>query len=221
MNREPFAPGEWYHCYSRAVEGIASFEEPRDYERFLQLLYICNAKKTIHRSNFAALHTAELTKMERGNTLVNIGAYCLMPNHFHLLLQEKEGGGITNFMRKLGTAYVMYFNIKNRRIGNLFVRPFRSRHTGNDRYFQQVLQYIHCNPAELYEPGWKMGSVKSLKQLEKKLCAYPYSSLATHTGENGDFSIIVDTSVFEISTQQSIEKMLTEASLYYKEHMSR
>ncbi len=176
-NRQPFAPNEWYHCYARGVEGRKTFVNQRDYERFLQLLYMTNSTEAHHRSDLVAPTLESVMRAPRTQTLVNVGAYCLMPNHFHLLLQEKSDAGIAKFMQKLGIAYAMYFNIRHHRSGNLFVKPFRSRHVADDRYFQRVLQYIHCNPAELYERGWKSGAVKDITLLQKRLASTPIQVL--------------------------------------------
>ena len=116
-------------------------------------------------------------------------------------------------MQKLGTAYTMYFNAKNERVGNLFMKPFRARHVGDDRYFQHVLQYIHCNPAELYEPEWKSGKVKNMQLLQKKLLEYSYSSLRSYvTKENNP---ILSRDGFEIANQLPMSRMLKEARDYY------
>jgi hypothetical protein len=140
-----------------------------------------------------------------------------MPNHFHLLLRETTEGGITMFMRKLGTAYTMYFNIKNERTGNLFVKPFRSRHIENDRYLQYVLQYIHFNPAELYEPGWKHGRAENLSRLYTQLTQYPYSSFGDHAGLNKVTRPILDEQIFSVAHQPSPKQMLEDAALFYAE----
>jgi putative transposase len=100
-----------------------------------------------------------------------------MPNHFHFLVQEKEEGGVSNFMQKLGTSFCMYFNNKHDRIGNVFIKPFRSKHILDDRYLGRVKQYIHLNAAELFEPEWKRGKVHNLENLEKHLKEYEYSSI--------------------------------------------
>lgn len=215
--RAPFAPSEWYHCYNRGVEGRKVFCDKKEYERFLQLLFLSNSQKVIHRSNLLLAVEENIFDMERGEAYVDIGAYCLMPNHFHLLLRERGEGGVTTFMRKLMTSYTMYFNIKHQRVGNLFMKPFRSRHVHNDRYFQRVLQYIHCNPVELYEPGWKKGNVSSLKALQKKLHAYGYSSFAEHAGIQTFKSPILSKGVFDIAHQVPPQKMLAEARAYYQE----
>lgn len=138
MNRVPFAPEEWYHCFTRGVERRTTFESVRDYARFMELLYISNGDERIHRSALVDRTSQEIFSHGRGNTLISIGAYSLMPNHFHLLIKEKADGGITTFMRKLGTAYTMYFNIKYQRTGNLFIKPFRSKHIADDIYIQRA-----------------------------------------------------------------------------------
>lgn len=188
-----------------------------DYERFLGLLYVCNNSETMHRSDLFRRSLDEIFTIKRKERLVGIGAFCLMPNHFHLLLKEIRHGGISLFMRKLGTAYAMYFNIKYERTGNLFVKPFRSRHIKNDEYLQCVIQYIHCNPAEIFEPMWKKGEVKELKELEKKLLEYPYSSFGAHQKHAHPFRNLLDNSIFEIETQLSPQRMLSEARDYYSE----
>ena len=77
----------------------------------------------------------------------------------------------------------MYFNIKNEQGGNLFVKPFRSKHIADDEYMQHVVQYIHLNPLEIFEPNWKSGLKSISASLEKKLREYPYSSLASYDNE--------------------------------------
>ena len=161
-----FAPGEWYHCYSRGIDKRIVFENQSDHQRFVALLYLANSSITLHRSILGHLNHHELFSIPRGESLVSIGAYALMPNHFHLLLHEKNEGGISTFMQKLGTAYTMYFNIKHERIGGLFTKPFRARHVSDDRYFQYVVDYIHLNPLELFEHKQKESKNPSRRRLD-------------------------------------------------------
>ena len=111
----------------------------------------------------------------------------------------------------------MYFNIRHHRTGGLFVKPFRSRHVTDDRYFQRVLQYIHFNPAELYEPGWKDGSVRNLPALLKQLREYRYSSYAAYLGNNRAIDAILGTVGFDVAVLQDPQTMLEEAVTYYQE----
>lgn len=218
-NRAPFEIDEWYHCYNRGVEKRIVFQGTPDYDRFLQLLYLANDIAPLQRFSMGAVSTAEALRMPRTQPIVAIGAYALMSNHFHLLLKEIQPGGITQFMRKLGTAYTMYFNLKNERTGNLFMKPFRSKHVIDDRYLQWVVRYIHCNTVEIFEPDWKEGKVRDLTLLEKKLMNYHYSSLPEHYAKDKPTSSILDCSIFEIYKASSLKEMLEDARLYYGENV--
>ncbi|MDO8552806.1 MAG: transposase [bacterium] len=214
--RHEFSVDEWYHCFNRGVDKRIVFENEQDASRFLIILYLANGTEPMQIFNTDKPTFAKALEEYRGKPIVSLGAYCLMPNHFHLLLKEIIEGGISEFMRKLGIAYTMYFNAKNQRVGNLFIRPFRSRHVRDDSYFQRVLQYIHCNPAELYEPGWKLGKVKDVRLLEKKLIEYPYSSLQSYA-KAGASNPILSGEGLEIADQLPLSQMLDEAQAYYSD----
>jgi len=211
----PFQIDEWFHCYNRGIDKRTVFESEDDSERFLQILYLANSAGTLHRSNLSQRTTEEIIAIPRREPLVSVGAYCLMPNHFHLLLKEIVEGGIVKFMQKLGTAYTMYFNTKNGRTGNLFMKPFRSRHVGEDLYFQHVVNYIHCNPAELFEPGWKKSVVRNMDRLEKQLRAFRYSSFSDFTGEKRPLAAILARDAFDVYRSTPSRKILNEARAYY------
>ncbi len=220
INRIPFSDNEWYHCFTRGIDKRSTFKVRRDYERFLHQVHVCNTRRSIHRSDLTKHTTEEILRIELTDPLVAIGSFCLMPNHFHLVLRQRQENGIARFMQKLGTAYSMYFNIKYARSGGLFVSPFRSKHLASDEYFQYALQYVHCNPAELYEPLWKSGKVSSLDVLEKKLLTYPYSSFGAFSNVHHILRPLLDPSVFDVETQDTPQKLLAGALEYY-ETMSR
>ena len=120
-------------------------------------------------------------------------------------------------MQKLGTAYTMYFNIKYERNGVLFAKPFKSKHVHNDRYFQRVLQYIHCNPGELFEPDWKDKSIRDVHEFERKLTSYLYSSLEAFEDPGHHLRPLLDSPVFDIAIPLSISEMIQEARRYDSE----
>ncbi len=216
----PFALDEWYHCYNRGVEKRKVFLVSNDYRCFMQLLYLSNSDVSVHRSNLHTKSNSEIYSIKRGKPLVAIGAYSLMPNHFHLQLKEITEGGISAFMQKLSTAYTMYFNIKNKHSGGLFVKPFRSKHLDNDEYLNYLTQYIHLNATELFEPDWKEGKVRNMKALEQKLEQYPYSSFIDYTSSlaRSERSILdEDAMEFLRDDLPSIKRVLTEAAEYYRE----
>ncbi len=119
---------------------------------------------------------------EIGNQIVYIGAYCLMPNHFHILITEKEKDGVSKFMQKLSTAYVMYYNIKYERTGSLFEGKFRSQHLGTDQYMKYIFSYIHLNPLKLIQKDWKEVGIKDKKVALNYLNKYKYSSYLDFRG---------------------------------------
>ena len=218
--KKPFAFDEWYHCYSRSIDTNDIFKSKIDHERFLEALYLCNSDKSIPRSYIRKPSFDELLSLERGAPIVGIGAYCLMPNHFHLLLKETSEGGISKFMQRLGTSFSMYFNTKYQRVGNVFVKPFRSKHIHNDQYLSQIVQYIHLNPAELFEARWKEGVLKDEHGLEEKLRGYHYSSLPDYVGQERIETRILTQNEknFLSPTLPRLTSVIEEAALYFREN---
>lgn len=179
MNRKiTFAPGEFYHIYNRGTDKRIIFTNSNDYNRFTLLLYLCNSNTPVNiDQEFRKGRTfSELFKMDRRKTIVDIGAYCLMPNHFHLLLHEREEGGLSQFMKKLSTAYVMYFNSKNNRSGALFEGKFKAKHVTTDNYLKYLFAYIHLNPIKIIDPHWKENSIINKEEAYEYLKEYRYSS---------------------------------------------
>lgn len=173
-----FSIGEYYHIYNRGNDKRDIFLDFSDYLRFLVLLYICNNTKAIHVSNLLnqGVTLMDLFSVDREETMVNIGAYCLMKNHFHLLVHEKAENGVTEFMRKLSTAYSMFFNKKYERTGKLFEGVFKAVHADNDRHLKYLFAYIHLNPLEFYMPNWKEEGIKDFSKTREYLNMYRYSS---------------------------------------------
>jgi len=112
-----FSVGEFYHIYNRGVDKRVIFLDSYDKDRFIKLLFMCNSEKPII---YRDIKDITLGKLDLGDPLVSIGAYCLMDNHFHLLVKEIQENGLSKFMNKLLTGYAMYFNIKYDRKGALY-----------------------------------------------------------------------------------------------------
>ncbi len=183
LRKDPFITGEYYHIYNRGIDKRIIFKLKRDYERFVMLLYVANSNKSFNLSDLLSekkfnKNFEEIMFLDKGDPLVSIGAWCLMPNHFHLLIRQEVDGGITKFMKKLGTAYSMFFNIKYQRTGSLFGGLFKSKLIGNDdNYMRQLFVYIHLNPLEIEFPDWKnLIDKKHPKKWKDFLKNYPYSS---------------------------------------------
>ena len=170
-----FETGEYYHVYNRGVNKYKIFFSKGDWEHFQRLLYTCNSTKSIRKASRVQGAPLDIS-LRGGERLVDILSYALMENHFHLLLHERQDGGISKFMSKLLTAYSMYMNKKYDRSGPLMCRPFRSRHIDSDEYLRWVISYIHLNPIDQIAPKWKDDGIDNLKTTEEFLKSYKYSS---------------------------------------------
>jgi len=217
--RTPFAINEWYHCFDRGIDKRTTFETGDDCNRFVELMYLSNDTKPIVRGNFQHMPHHDILQLPREQNIVAIGGYSLMPNHYHILMQEIEDRGISKFMQKLGTGYAMYFNEKRSRVGNIFVKPFRSKHVDDETYLRHVLQYIHLNVAEKFEPNWKHGKVSDFKNLEHKLLNYPFSSMPDYCGLERVERAILDDNVYNILADglPKLSSVLRDAATYYTE----
>ncbi len=219
MNREPFATDEWYHCYNRGVDKRDVFLFERDYERFLMLLVSANDESPVHLGdNHRGSTLEEIVEWPREHPLVAIGAYCLMPNHFHILLQQTSNNGVALFMQKIGTGYTMYFNKKEERTGALFGGRFKSKHVDDDRYFKRLVNYIHANPAELVEPRWKEGLIRNQKDAHVFLAEYRYSSLPDYLGSTRPEAAILNRvnmrNYYEHSQIPNINALISDARTF-------
>lgn len=188
-----FSVDEYYHIYNRGTDKRIIFMDKEDYQRFSTLMFLCNSRRSIV---FRDIPIGEAYVFERGDTLVDIGAYCLMPNHFHILVREKIEKGVSIFMQKLLTAYSMYFNTKYKRTGSLYGGPFRATHINDDRYLKYLFAYIHLNPIKIIDPMWKESGISSLISAKQYIGKYIYSSYYDYVGNERDESAILNRTVF-------------------------
>jgi len=177
MNRKiKFSEGEYYHVYNRGVEKRTIFLDTDDYRRFLLLLCLFNDGKSLTVRDFRRNDNCRGSTSANQETLVDIGAYCLMPNHFHILIKEKKEGGLRDFVHKLTTGYTMYFNKKYERVGPLFQGTFKAEHANSDEYLKYLFSYIHLNPLKIFDKDWKEDGLKDIDMAKSFLNEYEYSS---------------------------------------------
>jgi putative transposase len=130
----------FYHVYARGGNRQKIFREPADFEKFLRL--------------FARYLSLKETKDSNGVSFPNyynrieLVGFCLMPNHFHLLIYQHQQGVMAQFMRSLLTSYSMYFNRKYKRSGPLFESRYKASLISEDAYLEHVTRYIHLNPRD-------------------------------------------------------------------------
>lgn len=171
----PLVNNEIYHICNRSISFIPAFVSKRDYQRALEILnYYQYAKTPLCFSKFKRLSLKErISLLEKLNKedrrLGKILCFCLMPNHFHLLLKQTKEGGISKLVANFQNSYTRYFNLKNKRVGPLLQGTFKAVRIETDEQLIHVSRYIHLNP-------YSSLVIKNLEELER----YPWSSLGEY-----------------------------------------
>ena len=186
MRKHPLVTDQYYHIYNRGIDKRVIFKSERDYQRFIMLLFLANSSNSFRLDdllNKSGKTFYEILVMDKGKPLVSVGAWCLMTNHFHILVKQEIDGGITKFMRKLSVGYSMFFNIKYQRQGALFGGLFKSKHISEDLHLKHLFGYIHLNALDIQFSGWeKLIDKKHPKEWKDFLDNYAYSSYQDYIG---------------------------------------
>jgi len=144
----------YYHIYNRGVEKRKIFQDEQDYRVLLKYLkeYLSPPQERAKITKTFTLKGSTFKGMPRqpNNYFqeIELLAYCLMPNHFHLLIKQKNLFSIKKYMQSLSTRYSMYFNKKYNRTGTLFQGVYKAVLIQNDDYLLHLTRYIHLNPLE-------------------------------------------------------------------------
>lgn len=189
MRKVILANDEIYHVFNRSIEQKPIFTDKREWDRALLTLDFYRFSKI--STGLAQLLKLEVEKRnfflsqlkEKGKKLVEILSFCLMPNHYHLLLKQLQEGGIREFVSNFGNSYTRYFNTRHKRIGPIFQGYFKSVRIEDTEQLIHVCRYIHINP------------VVSTFINENELLEYPYSSFVEYLGKKDGFcdkGIILD-----------------------------
>lgn len=141
-----YAEDSYYHIYNRGVNKQPIFKDDQDYYVFTSLLKRYLGPQTEKKQN-GFNHLNYFYDIE-------LLAYCLMSNHFHLFIYQTKSDAITKFMRSLMTAYSMYFNKKYKRVGPLFQQRYRAVRITKDSQLLHISRYIHLNPADYKNYKW-------------------------------------------------------------------
>jgi len=172
MRKIKFAPGFYYHLCNRSNDEQPIFLDERDYARFLFFILFCQAPVSFfnisRQTSYFVKHSVfNISKTTLSAVLakrqVGLNAFAIMPNHFHLLVQERVGGGISRYLQRIQNGYAKYFNTKYRKRGHLFQGSFRAIPVETDEQLLYLSAYIHRNPRGITE--WKGKELK-----------YPWSS---------------------------------------------
>jgi putative transposase len=200
MRSVQFSNSNFYHIYNRGVDKRVIFQDKADFKRFYASLYLFNDSSYSHSGDRSPLRAHDLFNRllkteKRGSCLVNVVSYCLLPNHYHLLLEQMEERGINKFMHKLGMGYSNYFNKRYERSGRLFEGPFKAKLIQRDEHFIHMPRYIHLNALDMTSLKWREGKISDWNEADAFLDSYQWSSHRVYKGLKESLPIVKQPSV--------------------------
>jgi putative transposase len=195
--KRAFSKGSYIHITKRGVRGLPIVKDASDKWRFVRLLRYLNDQRShanwqrdVKQAGAEGYYMPWPENWQSQNKLVHIHAYTLMPNHFHLLIEEIVDGGTARFMKKIGDSMTKSFNKKYDEQGGLFQGPYNSSIIESDDYLRFVMAYIEVkNVFELYPDGFSVASANFKKGISWAK-QYPFSSLAYELNERKNSPII-------------------------------
>lgn len=174
----PLITEEIYHLFNRSVARQPILTKIKDFQRFLETVDFYRFQNPhLRYSHYQRLPVEQKVRFldnlyKTGDRIVDIYAFSLMPNHFHILAKQIADEGIKLFVSRLQNSYAKYYNTKYERSGSLFQEMFKAVRIETDEQFIHVARYIHINPLTSYV-------VKNLKELE----LYAWTSFVDYVGK--------------------------------------
>lgn len=177
----PIVTNEVYHVFNRGIDRRTTFSTKREFARAIETIKFYRfVKPPVRLSKFLTLpHERQkdiLKALSEKETLIDVICFCLMPNHFHLLLRQKKDNGISKFLSNFQNSYTRYFNTRHERDGALLLDQFKAVRIETDEQLLHVSRYIHLNPYTSFV-------VKSLDELR----TYPWFSLSNYLRGEASF----------------------------------
>ncbi len=210
-----FNNGYIYHIFNRGIDRRNVFTEFREYSRALDLIKYYRYQDTpVSYSKLLQqpreMRSDVLRELARNETHVNILTYCLMPNHFHLMLQQNADKGVPTFVSNFTNAYTKYFNTKHERNGPMFEGVFKAVFVESDEQLIHLSRYIHLNPV--------VASIINETDIER----YKWSSFSNYVSPVVNDERIVDSDLVlsVVGSKQTYRKFVMDHVDYAKKlHM--
>ena len=197
-----FEKNSAYHVYNRGVEKRKIFLDKQDYRMFIYYLFIyLNPIREVlkkYPNHPIRLETRNLNKQ------IKLFSYCLMPNHFHLLLYQLTENAVPQLLKQVSNAYTRYFNEKYKRVGSLFQGRYKAAMIINDEQLINVVRYIHLNPV--------------VAKLVNDPNNYSWSSFPEYTGTSNLNLCSLEAVMYHFTTVEEFEKFTVNMDKYIKSY---
>ncbi len=208
----PLVSGEIYHIFNRSIARQTIFKNLKDYQRLVDVINYYRFKKLpLRYSHYNRLPTEQKNQFNQdyltnNKPMLDIITYCIMPNHFHFLLQPFAKNAISDFMRNMQNSYSKYCNKKYERTGSLFQFMFRAVHMETDEQLIHVSRYIHLNPVTAY--------LLEIGRLE----TYPWSSFKGYLSNNEGDSFVNPALVLnQFKSREAYKRFVFDQADYQRE----
>lgn len=186
-----------HHLLNRGVEKRKVFLHDEDYVRFIHGLKDFNTSESKGGISYYNRRNSDMRCPNFEDSIVEMLCWAIMPNHPHMMVSEKEEGNTGRFSRKVFGGYTKYFNEQNDRSGVLFQGRSKIILVEMEAHFLYLPFYIHLNPLDLFQPGWKEEGIRDIKGAIKFLEEYRWSNYRDIIGKgNGEFSDITNKELF-------------------------
>lgn len=221
LRKEFFETNNFYHIFNRGFKKQNIYLNSQDYKRFSSILEIypqgIEWKFSYWKLQGIKWKQAIIIKCKiEEKQLVEIIAYCLMPNHFHLLVKQQKDEGIRKFMTKLSNSYAHYFNVKHNQSGPVFEGRFKAVKIESNEQLLHVSRYIHLNPysAEIIKKkddliNYDFFSLKEYLNKENRLICNPAIILKQFSNLDKYLEFVIDNADYQQSLQR-IKKLIID-----------
>lgn len=208
MRVEPYTIDSYLHVIKRGARGMNIVREESDYWRFLRMIFLLNDKHFDRYWRDGNLNDifSRPEHLPPREPIVEVVAYTLLPNHFHLVLHEVLEGGTTLFMKRLGQSMTNHSNEKYGEKGSLFQGSYRSKTINEDQYLRYAAIYVMVkNTFELYPEGGLLSAQHNFDEAWRWAEQYNFSSLGDYSGARDNSPILNKGLLGEIFTPETFK----------------
>ena len=191
-----FIPGCYYHVYNRGANRQIIFQDDKDYKVFIDILgyYLLHPSGILQSTLNRHALNYKVTNLVNSAPSCTVLAYCLMPNHFHLMIRQEESDStVTDLMRRISIGYAMYYNDRHHHSGTIFQGRYKNVLVTNEYQWIYLSKYIHRNPAHIH--GYQ----------STKIAEYKYSSYSSYLGNPKLSWLDTDTILHRYSKNPALE----------------
>jgi putative transposase len=208
-----FEAHQMWHVYNRGSFGRNVFLEDHDYAVFLSYFKICLTDQRPSDETFRTAPLMEdIIRLRRLNLHkeVELISYCLMPNHFHLLLYQYTPDGISKLMRSIMTGYSMYYNRRYNGYGHVFQGTYKASHINNESYWLHISRYIHLNPIDI-KKDYKAYDFSSYKYfIDRPSPTWLHPEHITGSFTKKEYELFIDDYINQKDAMNEIKRLLAD-----------